>query len=195
MLACTFQVMIKLHNDEQQAAVTAAQGVPGEAVWQLSVPGILPAAGVPRDTVLTFEQVCVSCIDVQVMPLCVLYPPGAMSKHCLADACFSQPEMRWRSVKPSWCAVFVAVPDLQWRHRPTAPGGGGAGHVSRAHTASKLSSARHTWPTGLRLEAELPQCLIFFRQVTQDICAVSQGQCAGRLREIVHLEAAAADTL
>lgn len=59
-IACVcVQIMIKLHNDEQQAAVLAAQGVPGEAVWHLPMPGnLLPAAGMPQGTVLTSEQVC-----------------------------------------------------------------------------------------------------------------------------------------
>jgi hypothetical protein len=39
--------------------VLAAQGVPGEAVWHLPMPGnLLPAAGMPQGTVLTSEQVC-----------------------------------------------------------------------------------------------------------------------------------------
>jgi hypothetical protein len=52
--------LIKLHNDEQEAAVAVAQGMPGEALWQLPVPNILPAAGMAWNTVLTSEQVRMS---------------------------------------------------------------------------------------------------------------------------------------
>jgi hypothetical protein len=55
--AVMLQVLIKLHNDEEDAAITAAQGQPDESVWQLSNAAILPAAGLPATTVLTSEQV------------------------------------------------------------------------------------------------------------------------------------------
>lgn len=38
-------VLIKLHNDEEDAAIAVAQSQPGEAVWRLQSPEILPAAG------------------------------------------------------------------------------------------------------------------------------------------------------
>jgi hypothetical protein len=52
------QVLIKLHNDEEDAAIAVAQSQPGEAVWRLQSPEILPAAGLRANTVLTSEQVC-----------------------------------------------------------------------------------------------------------------------------------------
>lgn len=51
------QVLMKLHNDEEDAAIAAAQSQPGEPVWCLQSPEILPAAGLSANTVLTSEQV------------------------------------------------------------------------------------------------------------------------------------------
>lgn len=48
---------MKLHHDEEDAAIAAAQSQPGEPVWRLRSPEILPAAGLRANTVLTSEQV------------------------------------------------------------------------------------------------------------------------------------------
>ena len=67
------QVLIKVHNDEQEAAVAAAQAIPGEAVWQLEAPDILPAAGMPANTALTSEQVRVGWAKQGLLwPCCCL---------------------------------------------------------------------------------------------------------------------------
>lgn len=61
--AAVLQVLIKVQIDEQEAAVAAAQAQPGETVWQLSSPDILPAAGMPAGTALTSEQVSQGLTD------------------------------------------------------------------------------------------------------------------------------------
>lgn len=53
---------MKLHKDEEDAAIAAAQSQPGELVWRLQSPEILPAAGLNANTVLTSEQVRL-CVD------------------------------------------------------------------------------------------------------------------------------------
>lgn len=136
------QVLIKLHNDEEDAAIAAAQGRPDEAVWQIPNPAILPAAGLPATTVLTSEQV--NRLAMHSWHLFLLLPPTTCTDHPdpgMHASCAILTMVGTRS--EVCCAVLPASPsavqDVQQCHT-RRPQGGTAHHYVGCGTGHVL------WP-------------------------------------------------